>query len=59
MKDLKKTWAEQKEHLKKKFAALTDTDVLFLEGKEEEMITKLQIKLGKTRQELYLILNAL
>jgi hypothetical protein len=27
---------KQKEHLKQKFAALTDTDVLFLEGKEKK-----------------------
>jgi uncharacterized protein YjbJ (UPF0337 family) len=59
MKDLKKTWEDQKQHLKLKFAALTDTDVLFLEGKEEEMMAKLQIKLGKTRQELHQIISAL
>ena len=59
MKDLKKTWEEQKQHLKLKFAALTDTDVLFLEGKEEEMMAKLQLKLGKTRQELCKIISAL
>lgn len=58
-KDLKETWKEQKEHLKQKFAALTETDLLFLEGKEEEMITKLQLKFGKTRQELYQIINGL
>ncbi|CAM2945924.1 CsbD family protein [Flavobacterium frigoris] len=58
-KDLKETWKEQKEHLKKKIAALTDTELLFLEGKEEEMITKLQVKFGKTRQELYQIINRL
>jgi uncharacterized protein YjbJ (UPF0337 family) len=58
-KDLKETWIEQKEHLKQKLAALTDTDLLFLEGKEEEMIAKLQLKFGKTRQELYQIINGL
>jgi hypothetical protein len=34
----------EKKTSKTKFAALTDTDVLFLEGKGEEMITKLQVK---------------
>jgi uncharacterized protein YjbJ (UPF0337 family) len=58
-KDLKETWEEQKKHLKQKFSALTDTDLLFLKGKEEEMITRLQIKFGKTRQELYQIINGL
>jgi len=57
--DLKETWEKQKEHLKLKFAALTDTDVLFLEGKKEEMMVKLQLKFGKTRQELNQIINGL
>lgn len=52
-------WEEQKESLKQKFAALTDTDFLFLEGKKEEMITRLQGKLGKTKEELYKIFKAL
>jgi uncharacterized protein YjbJ (UPF0337 family) len=50
-KDLIETWEEQKEHLKQKFAALTDTDVLIIEGKKKEMITKIEVKCGKTRQE--------
>jgi hypothetical protein len=33
--------------------------VLFLAGKEEEMITKLHVKFGKTKQELHQIINAL
>ncbi|PRZ20672.1 CsbD family protein [Flavobacterium granuli] len=57
--NLKQTWKEQKEHLKQKFASLTDTDLLFLQGKEDEMMTKLQIKLGKTKKELYKIINTL
>lgn len=52
-------WEEQKGELKQKFAALTDTDLLFLEGKKEEMLTKLQAKLGKTKEELYKIIKAL
>ena len=52
-------WEEQKSGLKEKFAALTDTDLLFVKGKKEEMITKLQIKLGKTREELIKIFRTL
>jgi uncharacterized protein YjbJ (UPF0337 family) len=58
-KDLKETWEEQKEHLKQKFAALTDTDVFIIEGQKKEMITKIEVKCGKTRQELHKIINAL
>ena len=50
--DLKGTWNEQKGKLKQKFAALTDNDLLFAEGKKEEMLGRLQIKLGKTKEEL-------
>ncbi len=55
----KGNWDEQKSKLKEKFAALTENDFLFVKGKKEEMIAKLQIKLGKTREELNKILGAL
>jgi uncharacterized protein YjbJ (UPF0337 family) len=43
---LQGNWEEIKGKLKQKFAILTDNDVLLLEGKKEEMLGKLQIKLG-------------
>ena len=57
--ELKENWEKQKGKLKQKFAALTENDFLFTEGKKEEMIAKLQIKLGKTKEELYKIIGAL
>lgn len=57
--EAKGNWEEQKSMLKEKFAALTDNDLLFVKGKKEEMIAKLQIKLGKTREELNKILGAI
>ena len=56
---LKGNWDEQKGKLKQKFAALTDNDLLFAEGKKDEMIGKLQIKLGKTKEDLYKIIEGL
>lgn len=52
-------WNEQKGKLKQRFASLTDNDLLFAEGKKEEMYGRLQIKLGKTKEELYKIIEAL
>ncbi|MDN3677629.1 CsbD family protein [Flavobacterium paronense] len=52
-------WEEQKGKLKQKFAKLTDNDLLFMGGKKEEMMGKLQIKLGKTKEELIKILENL
>jgi uncharacterized protein YjbJ (UPF0337 family) len=57
--ELKGNWDEQKGKLKQKFAALTDNDLMFAKDKKEEMLGKLQIKLGKTKEELYKIISAL
>jgi uncharacterized protein YjbJ (UPF0337 family) len=54
--ELKGTWEEQKGKLKQRFAVLTDNDLLFAEGKKEEMYGRLQKKLGKTKSELLNIL---
>lgn len=57
--ELKGNWNEQKGKLKQKFAILTDNDLMFAEGKKEEMLGKLQIKLGKTKEQLREIIEAL
>ncbi len=57
--EIKGNWNEQKGKLKQKFAILTDDDLLLVEGKKEEMFGKLQIKLGKTKEELHRIIEGL
>lgn len=56
---VKGTWNEQKGKLKQKFAELTDDDLLYAEGKKDEMLGKLQIKLGKSKEELDEIISSL
>ena len=56
---IKGNWNEQKGILKQKFAILTDNDLMFTEGKKDEMFGRLQIKLGKTKEELHKIIAAL
>lgn len=55
--ELKGNWEQQKGKLKQKFATLTDNDLLFAAGKKEEMFGRLQIKLGKTKEELHKIIS--
>ena len=55
--EFKGNWHEQKAKLKLKFAVLTDNDQLLLEGKKEEVLGRLQIQLGKTKEELQKILS--
>ena len=52
-------WNEQKGKLKQKFAELTDDDLLFAEGKKDEMMGRIQKKLGKTKEELHKIIGSL
>ena len=57
--ELKGNWDQQKGKLKQKFATLTDNDLLFAEGKKEEMFGRLETKLGKTKEELHKIISGL
>ncbi len=57
--EIKGNWNEIKGKLKQKFANLTDSDVLFEEGKQDELLGKIQIKIGKTKEQLYQIINEL
>ena len=57
--ELTGNWNEQKGKLKQQFATLTDNDLMFAEGKKDEMLGKLQIKLGKTKDKLDKIISAL
>jgi len=52
-------WNTTKGKLKQKFAELTDNDLLFAKGKKDEMIGRLQIKLGMTKEEMQKIIARL
>ena len=49
---LKGNWNEIKGKLKQKYGQLTDQDLMFAEGKEDELLGRLQKRLGKTKDEL-------
>ena len=49
---LKGNWDEIKGKLKQKYAQLTDDDLTFAEGKEDELLGRLQQWLGKTKEEI-------
>lgn len=50
--ELKGNWNEMKGKLKQKYAELTEDDLMFEEGKDDEMWGKIQQKLGKTKKEI-------
>ncbi len=55
--ELESDWEIRKAKLKQRFADLTDNDFFYLESKKEEMLNKLQVKLGKTKEEISKILD--
>jgi uncharacterized protein YjbJ (UPF0337 family) len=52
-------WNQTKSKLKQRFAILTDSDLLLVEGKHDELIGRLQSKLGKTKEEIHKIIAEL
>jgi uncharacterized protein YjbJ (UPF0337 family) len=57
--EVKGGWNEQKGKLKQMFGILTDNDLVYKDGKKDEMFGKLQIKLGKTKKQLHEIIHGL
>lgn len=50
--EIKGGWDEFKGKLKQKYAELTDDDLKYEEGKDDEMWGRLEQKLGKAKKEL-------
>jgi uncharacterized protein YjbJ (UPF0337 family) len=49
---IKGSWNEIKGKLKQQYGNLTDNDLVFAEGKEDELLGRLQKKLGKSKDEV-------
>lgn len=56
---IKGSWNTVKGKLKQKYASLTDDDLLFEEGQEEELLGRLQRKLGKSMEDVKDEINSL
>jgi uncharacterized protein YjbJ (UPF0337 family) len=54
----KGSWNEAKGKLKQKYAQLTDDDLKYAEGKEDELVGRLQKKLGKSAEEVLQMLES-
>lgn len=50
--NIKGNWNEKKGKLKQEYGQLTDDDLALTEGKEDELVGRLQQKLGKTKDEV-------
>ena len=49
---LKGKWNQLKGAVKQEWADLTDDDLLYVEGKEDELLGRIEEKTGKAKEEL-------
>lgn len=49
---IKGNWNELKGRAKQEWADLTDDDLMYVEGKEDELLGRIQQRTGKTRDEV-------
>jgi len=54
---IKGDWNQIKGKLKQQYGQLTDDDLVYERGKEDELYGRLQKKLGKTREEIRKLIN--
>ena len=57
--ELKGNWNELKGKIKQAHADLTDDDLKYEEGRDDELLGRLQKKLGKSREDLVRWLKSL
>jgi len=50
-------WGDQSKVLKEKFSQLTDADLKFETGKENELLTRVETRLNKNREEVINIIK--
>ncbi|MEQ9438562.1 MAG: CsbD family protein [Cyclobacteriaceae bacterium] len=56
---IKGNWNETKGKLKQQYGTLTDDDLAYSEGKEDELVGRIQKKLGKTKDEVRKLISDL
>lgn len=55
--EIKGNWNVMKGKLKQKYGELSDDDLAYTKGQEDELVGKLQKKLGKTKEEIVKLIS--
>jgi uncharacterized protein YjbJ (UPF0337 family) len=56
---IKGNWNQMKGKIKQKYPDLTDDDLLFVAGKEDDLLGRIQRKTGKSRDEVVSYINSI
>ncbi len=57
--ELKVNWHRIKTKLKEKFPELNENDLMYAEGKEDQLLEKIQQKTGKPRREIEQVIDTI
>ena len=57
--EFKGNWNEIKGKLKQKYGQLTDDDLMFAEGKDDEILGRMQKRTGETKEKLRQVISSL
>lgn len=55
--EIKGNWNVLKGKLKQKWADLTDDDLTYVEGKQDELVGRIQKRTGQTREEIQRVIR--
>ena len=56
---IKGNWNQMKGKIKQRYPDLTDDDLLFVAGKEDDLLGRIQRKTGKSRDEVVSYINSI
>lgn len=54
---IRSNWNDKKGKLKENFAELSDADLYYNKGEEDDLVNRIQQKTGKTKEEVIRILE--
>jgi len=57
--NIKGNWNEKKGKLKQQYAELTDDDLTYAEGREDELVGRIQKRLGTTKERAREIIRSI
>ncbi len=56
---IKENWSALKKEIKQKYVALSDLDLVYSEGREDELLATISKKIGKTKEEVTTVIKDL
>lgn len=59
IQELESHWPDLSGKLQNRFTKLTSIDLHFIKGKEEDLFTRIQSRLNKTREEVITLIDSL